>query len=157
MLHCSVNYNTYLIIKTHYLQDEHAIAHFVLDHIRLIPDDILMEKDIQIYHLLPFTTALITDYSSIAIDYLLLDKPIGFTLDDYDDFSISRGYVFDNPLDYMPGHHIYTFDDLILFLKDVKSGVDPYKNKRSKMLSECHSFVDGNSAKRVTERFLERN
>ncbi len=39
---------------------------------------------------------LVSDYSSVAIDYLLLDRPLGFTLDDYEAYTESRGWVFDD-------------------------------------------------------------
>ena len=47
--------------------------------------------------------ALITDYSSVYFDYLLLDKPIGFTVDDMELYIKDRGFIFNNPEEYMPG------------------------------------------------------
>ena len=49
-----------------------------LANIRLLTIDDLLQNEITIYHILPHVDCLITDYSSIAIDFLLLDRPIIF-------------------------------------------------------------------------------
>ena len=49
-------------------------------------DTDLEQADVQLYETLSFVDALITDYSSVAIDYLLMDRPIAFTLDDYEKY-----------------------------------------------------------------------
>ena len=85
------------------------------------------------YMFIALTDALISDYSSVAVDYLIVDRPIAFTLDDYEAYKKTRGFVFENPLIYMPGHHLYTFDDLEHFLLDVSMGLDPYKEQRAQV------------------------
>lgn len=59
-----------------------------------------------------YSDALITDYSSVCVDYLIVDKPIAYTLDDYEVYKQTRGFVFEDPHEYMPGHHLYRFSDL---------------------------------------------
>ncbi|MBQ1798940.1 MAG: hypothetical protein IIZ89_06160, partial [Muribaculaceae bacterium] len=43
------------------------------------------------------------------------------------------GFVFDDPLEYMPGHHMYNLDDLKQFLIDVSNGTDPHKADRERV------------------------
>lgn len=57
---------------------------------------------------------LITDYSSIYIDYLLLDRPIGFIPYDYDEYNNDRGFLFEYS-GVTPGMRISTYKDLINF------------------------------------------
>lgn len=52
--------------------------------------------------LFPFFDALITDYSSIYLDYILTDRPIIFVQDRLDEFKDLRGFVFDYE-QYWPG------------------------------------------------------
>ena len=85
------------------------------------------------------TDALITDYSSVAIDYLLLDKPIGFTLDDFEEYRKTRGFIFEDPKKYMPGHHIYSFSDLCDFLSSVSDGYDPFWEQRASVRLAAHN------------------
>ena len=108
------------------------------------------DKNIQLYEILPVFDALITDYSSVAIDYLLIDKPIGFTLDDFEEYRKSRGFVFNDPREYMPGEHIYVLDDLIKFISNVANGKDEYKDKRDELKRIAH-----NPAQNYCDRILE--
>ena len=54
------------------------------------------------YVLLRNADALITDYSSAYFDYMLLNRPIAFTVEDIEEYRKKRGFVFDNPFEYMP-------------------------------------------------------
>ena len=66
-----------------------------------------------IYPLLPFTTGLITDYSSVLYDYLLLpEKDVILYLYDYDDYIKERDlfYPFDENV---AGRKVYDFEELI--------------------------------------------
>ena len=120
-----------LILKLHIYQKEYNIDFNSMSSIRLLSNDDLRNAGVNLYEFLPLTDGLISDYSSVAIDYLLADKPIAFALDDYELYKSSRGFVFDNPLDYMPGSKLYHIDDLFRFIDDCASGVDPYKQDRN--------------------------
>ncbi len=132
-------FNIKLCIKRHILQIDYEEENIPCQNIVFIDNDDIEEAGIQLYEILPYTDALISDYSSIAVDYLLLDKPIGFCLDDFEQYKSTRGFVFDDPLTYMPGTHIYTFEDLIQFLADVATDKDPYTNERHEMMTLMHN------------------
>ena len=140
-----VSQSVKLLIKLHPLQKMYDIDFSLLRNIKVIPQDYFTSRSINMYEFISLTDGLISDYSSVAVDYLLVNKPIAFTLDDYGKYKEKRGFVFDNPLDYMPGHHLYTCDDLILFINDVVSGKDTYQKQRQSMMqlaihsSECYS------------------
>ena len=99
-----------------------------------------------------YVDGLITDYSSIGFDFLLVDKPIGFTLDDYEKYKNSRGFVFENPLEYMPGNHIYSLSDLLEFIKNVAEQKDEYKEDRAKVRSIAHNETE-DYCQRIIEYF----
>lgn len=125
-----------LLIKLHAVQKSYDIDFSKFNCIRQISNDDFNRENVQMYSFLPFTDALISDYSSIAVDYLIIDKPIAFALDDFDIYKNLRGFVFDDPRVYMPGHHLYNLDDLFTFLKDVNLDNDVHKHDRQTMLSE---------------------
>ncbi|MBR4388616.1 MAG: CDP-glycerol glycerophosphotransferase family protein [Prevotella sp.] len=127
--------NIIILIKLHPFQKEYNIPFDTFESIKEIDNSDFEKEDVQLYCFLSQTDALITDYSSVAFDYLLVDKPIGFTLDDYKDYKDSRGFIFDNPLEFMPGHHLYNFNDMITFLKDIGMQKDPHKEKRNEVRS----------------------
>ena len=96
--------------------------------------------------------ALITDYSSIAVDYLLLDKPIAFTLDDYEEYKQLRGFVFKDALAYMPGHHVFETDQLEAFFDDICAGNDRYRDDRRRLMPRMQNPTDS-YCRRIAEQF----
>jgi CDP-glycerol glycerophosphotransferase len=145
-------YSINIIIKQHIMQKEYSSTINKYSNLFLLTDNSLDEIGIQLYELLACVDGLISDYSSVAIDFLLVDKPIGFILDDYQNYKKDRGFIFENPLEYMPGHHIYTMNDLILFLEEVSQDNDKYKMARKRIRGITHNPCD-NYSKRITEYF----
>lgn len=141
-----------IVIKRHYLQIPYDFGDNVLTNIVYIQDDDLFDNDVQLYEFIHYSDALISDYSSVSVDYVLMDKPIGFALDDYEAYTISRGWVFDNPLDYMPGNHMYTMDDLKQFILEVCNGQDVHREKRNEIKSVLHKY-DKDFCQRVIDTF----
>lgn len=142
-----------LIIKRHHLQKRYAIQEKEYQNIYFLDDEVLEENGVLLYKMLRYTDALITDYSSIAIDYLLLDKPIGFTLDDYERYRASRGFVFEDPLKYMPGRHLYTRESLEEFIGEIAVGTDEYSQRRKEVLFEAHGKIENNYCKKILNYF----
>ena len=145
--------NLVILVKKHQYEQDFGIDQRSLSNIVLIDNQTFEDHHIQMYEFLPHTDALISDYSSAAIDYLLIDKPIGFTLDDYERYKETRGFVFENPLDYMPGAHIYTFDELAAFIVDIADGnEDTYKSQRAEVRKHTNKY-SSDFCKRIIERF----
>ena len=75
---------------------------------------LFLDSNMDVYSILPFTTTLITDYSSIYYDYLLMNnKDIILFPFDYEEYitnSKSLAFDFDK---YTPGVRAYDFKDLI--------------------------------------------
>lgn len=130
---CCREKNVLLIVKLHISQRSYDIDFSHLTNIMQMTNADFEQAGVELYHFLPLATALISDYSSVSVDYLLTDKPIAFALDDYQQYQDSRGFAFDNPLDYMPGHHLYQLDDLLTFIGDVTSGNDKYAEERHRI------------------------
>ena len=102
-----------------------------------------------IYHLVGACDALITDYSSVFIDYLLLDRPICFAFDDVEEYKNSREFAFDNFEDYMCGQIIHDVTGLISFLDNINKQNDSFKGSRKKVLQSFHTFPDNKASERT--------
>jgi len=109
----------------------------------------LEEKGIHFYSLLKQTDALITDYSSVFFDYLLLDKPLAFTIDDIDSYSGNRGFVFENPLDYMPGEKIKNSEEFFSFIDNCVNGLDEFKSQRLDINDKVNYYKDNKNCERI--------
>lgn len=145
------SYDAVLLIKLHPFQDREKIGKIDMKNIILLDNGQLAEKDIQINRLLGHAAALISDYSSAAVDYMLLDRPIAFTLDDVEEYEKSRGFVFENIKDWLPGAEIFAFDDMHRFIEEVCSGVDATKDKRRELIAAMHKYCDDGSCRRIVE------
>ncbi len=145
------NLNIMLIVKIHHLQDTKFLSEVNLSNIMYVKDEQLLNLDIQLYQFLGQADALLTDYSSVYLDYILLDRPIGFLLEDIEDYLKGRGFLFDNYMDFMPGEKMYTFEDLLAFISHVSEGVDDYKEERRKVRDYTNKYQDGNNCERLLE------
>lgn len=138
-----------LIIKPHPM-DVLCKMKFKSDFISVLHQDEMLNAGVDLYEMLAETDALLTDYSSVFIDYLTLLKPIGFVYDDLEQYSESRGIYFDPPQDYLPGEKINNVDALISFIE--KLGQEDYwvaERNRINMLFNMYS--DDKSCERVAD------
>ncbi len=141
--------NFVLLLKMHPWAMESINGIDGCNMIRVIEgDDIPAQYNL--YHLIGCVDAMISDYSSVWGDYLLMDKPIGFAFDDLEEYQKSR-YIPLSPLeDYMPGFRIHNKEDMLRFLYMLNEK-DPYKEQRDMIRRKFLSDCDGNSS----ERFLK--
>lgn len=138
-----------VVVKLHPLQDLDQYHTTDLDHFVLLSHQEFVRRKMDLYKFMAQSDALITDYSSIFIDYLLLDRPIAFTEDDMDDYT--RGFVFDNPKSYQPGFRIKTKEDFLAFAESLVNGDDDYKSERKRVMALANDYHDGKFCKRALE------
>ena len=144
--------NMYCIIKLHPLQEWSSQTKGEYSNILFFTHQEFAQQKLDLYRVLPLADALITDYSSVYFDYLLLDRPIAFTIEDISDYADKRGFIFDNPLEYMPGPKIQTKGGFFMFLEACLAGKDDYREKRKKVNDLCNYYKDGNNCKRILQK-----
>lgn len=140
-------HNTLLILKLHPMQDLSTVKIKALSNIVILDGNTVKKLGVDNYRLMKDADALISDYSSAAYDFLHRQKPLAFTLDDATDYKL--GFLFENPLDYMPGHKIYNQSDFFAFIEDVIQGKDPYQKERAKIFDLFFKYHDGKSSERL--------
>lgn len=97
-----------------------------------------------------FCDVLITDYSSICMDFAFLDKKTVFFAYDLEKYKAERDFYFDYET-YVPGKVAFTFDECI---EAVREKADAQKNEKFKSLN--FSFFDADSSKRVIDRIIRK-
>ncbi len=105
----------------------------------------------EINELLPFTNLLITDYSSVYIDQLLVDKPMIFIPYDLEEFSKIRGFNFDFN-EVAPGPKVNSFKNLLVHIKRYLDNPQLDFSKREEIKNRFHKYKDAQSSKRVYEK-----
>ncbi|OPJ64515.1 putative CDP-glycerol:glycerophosphate glycerophosphotransferase [Clostridium chromiireducens] len=141
--------NMILVVKPHPFQRLSVYDLNQYDNIKFVLSQTLLDKNINLYELMKDTDALISDYSSVSFDYMLLNKPIAYAIDDMKEYKL--GFAMDNPLEFMPGHHLLTKNDLFNFISDIANTEDRYKEKRKEICDFVHKYQDGENSKRVIE------
>ncbi len=95
---------------------------------------------------------LITDYSSICMDFALLGKPCVFYAFDLDSYNIDRNFYYDYK-EYVPGPVAMDFDELLDAVGSVRKDGDMIK----KFVEMNFGLTDGNSAKRIVDAVTARS
>jgi len=148
-------HNTLMIIKYHPRQDMKYVISKDTPNIKIISDEELLGAGIPLYTLVGATDALITDFSSVAYDYLLINRPIGFDITDLELYIKGGTVAVKDPLDHMPGEKINDVQSFCDFIAHVAVGEDQYEAERKKWLDKVHVHQDGQSAKRVVDLLLK--
>lgn len=148
--------NLLFLLKLHPYEEEYVLSRFQpQDNVVVITSSCLQEKFIDLYHILGAVDVLITDYSSIYFDFLLLNRSILFVPTDLEEYCHSRGFAME-PYDFWtPGPKATTFRD---FLRELKRCIDDptyYESERRVVNDLINQYQDGNSCKRVLEVMRE--
>lgn len=140
-----------LIIKLHPQQLITVESTIDYSNICFMQNNTLCGHSFDINELMLETDALLTDYSTVIWDYLLLNRPIGFVIPDIDQYNI--GFAVKNPEDYMPGKKIFDIDGLYNFCIELLQGKDYYQEEREKLCNIMHDYKDGNNCERFLKKF----
>lgn len=125
---------------------------FAID--RVIKADQNLFEDV--YQLLPFVDILITDYSSLWIDYLLLDRPIVFLPYDLQEYSKYKGFFIDFKNN-TPGFKSNTQFEFIKHLRKYIHQPEIHTKWRRKIRNLYHHNQDANSCERVSNKIQKLN
>ncbi|MEM1673025.1 MAG: CDP-glycerol glycerophosphotransferase family protein [Archaeoglobaceae archaeon] len=140
---------TLLVVKLHPFE-EHIASNLERSskNIFLLRNSDLLLNKIDLYEFLPAFDLLVTDFSSIYFDWLLLNKPIVFFVPDLYSYSKLRDFLL-SPLDFwMPGVKCKTVEELIEAVEN-SLRKDEFKKDRERLKRVVHHYQDGLSCKRV--------
>ncbi|MDK1226866.1 CDP-glycerol glycerophosphotransferase family protein, partial [Cronobacter turicensis] len=145
--------NAHLILKLHPYEEEYFRGVATLSsNVTIISSEELTQKNIDLNQLLSLVDILITDYSSIYLDYLILNKPLVFLVPDVDAYSSSRGGFTLEPFDFWtPGDKVNNQNSLLESIDKIISGNDEYTERRGQVNSIINKYDDANSSQRVVE------
>lgn len=108
----------------------------------------LVDKTTDIQELLIISDVLISDYSSVVFDYLITMKPILMFTYDLEVFKKVKGIYYDIEK-IAPGPLLFSGNDLINAIKNIKKIDIEYKEIRKKMRDRFNKYNDGKSTERL--------
>jgi CDP-glycerol glycerophosphotransferase (TagB/SpsB family) len=140
---CATAQNACVLMKPH--------ANTIIDKSVEYSNLIFLDGNVDMYCILPYTHVLITDYSSILYDYILMpDKHVILFHYDYEEYVNSREFIFDIQ-ENIVGRKVYTFDELIQVISTNDYTMDT--TARQKILDKFWGETSGkNSCELVFEK-----
>lgn len=125
------------------------------DRLVMLDEEKLSEYKIDLYELLSATDLLITDYSSVYFDYLLLDKPMIFVRTDQKRYEHNRGFLVDSVSAWSPGYESTCQSQLQASIQKSIDRPSMFSQSRQHLTDKVHRYQDNESSTRVV-RFLKR-
>lgn len=113
------------------------------------PNVVEYDKRADIYPAMGFADCMITDYSSIYLDYIILDRPIIFFPYDLENYIAVRGFAHDYD-DVTPGEICRDQSALEMAIRKVVEGAeDAWTAERKQVMDLFYDYVDGQSSERL--------
>ena len=125
---------------------------FAID--RVIKAD--QDRFADVYQLLPYVDVLVSDYSSIWIDYLLLDRPIVYLPYDLEEYNEYKGFFIDFE-ENTPGTKPSSQKEFITHLQRYFDKPQTHAKWRNKIRDLYHTYQDAHSCERVFQEIRKLN
>ncbi|WP_455240834.1 CDP-glycerol glycerophosphotransferase family protein [Methanothermobacter tenebrarum] len=139
-------------VKLHPLERAYNMEFFKeMENVIILEDRMLRERQLDLYDFLPCADILVTDYSSIYFDFLLLDKPIVFAVPDLEEYKKQRGFILE-PYDFWtPGPKVKVFEEFLEEIGKFIKNPNYYSQERKTINDLVNYYKDDKSSKRVYE------
>lgn len=108
-----------------------------------------------IYPLLAQTSMLVTDYSSVMFDYLLLDRPIVLFRPDHDEYIAHSRKLFDDKLAARPGPLASDVRELLALLRRADAQTPAHAQTRQALRNSLFDQHDGHAGERLNALLLD--
>jgi CDP-glycerol glycerophosphotransferase len=145
----ALQHNILIVIKLHPLMNG-------LYNISRYPNLIEYSPIADVYPLMRLCDILITDYSSIFFDFLLLDRPVIFFPYDLDDYLKNDRDMYFDYHSMTPGPKCFSYDELeqnleLLIKPDY---IDHFADFRKKVTTFTHDHIDNNAHQRLYDAVM---
>lgn len=144
--------NSVLVIKPHPFEMKKEFSHLTspgFENIFILDDPQLRKCNQDLYEVLNAIDILITDYSSIYFDFLLLQRPIIFVPFDLKEYETNRGLLVEPYEFWAPGPKCYTLAQLKVEILKCLNDKNYFHNERETISNIVHHYKDANSCTRV--------
>jgi len=135
-----------LYLRLHPLQ---VIPKEILEQIEVGTNHIHFFQEENIYSYLNQFDFLITDYSSIYFDYLLLDRPIIFSSFDLEEYQSNDREFYYAYNEVTPGPKAKNWDELLQCIEESSRDPEKFREERERVRNVFHKYKDGHSCERV--------
>lgn len=148
--------NNYIFLYKLHPNEEYFMGNSEnLSNMIRITDNMLNLSGIDLYEIINSVDLLITDYSSVYIDFLLLDRPIVFLFNDFEEYRNKRGLMLEPFEEWTPGPKISDYEGMVKEIELCLEDKNYYKVERKNIRDKIHKYIDGKSSQRVW-KFIDK-
>ncbi len=150
--------NLLLIAKLHPFEENlYPDIDTTQTNIKILTSKNLQNSLLDLYDVLGAAEILITDYSSVYIDFLLLEKPIIFFTPDFEIYNEKRGFMLEPFSEWIPGPQAFNQKGLETHISSSLCNhlTGENRDKQKRLQSIFHGFTDSASSFRVTSLINE--
>lgn len=148
-LYQNFNQEFVLFIRLHPTVDLSPVSSLPSEYHNFVHD---FSKKASINELLVVSNYLITDYSSIPFEFVLLDKPMIFYPYDLHEYQENPG-IWDNYENIVPGPIAFSTDEIIQLIKFNQFDFEKYEEFKNKW----NEFSKGDSSQKLAEYIINRH
>lgn len=125
------------------------LAHKISPPFYALTSQDLASAGLDLFEVIGAVDLLICDFSSVYVDYLILNRPIVFFTPDMEEYTNERGFKLE-PIDlWTPGAHASNIEGLITAVKNGLQAPQVFGEERQRVSRLLHQYRDGNSSARV--------
>ena len=137
----------FAIVKPHPMAGR--AANRQLSNLLIIDDAWLRSQATSLYALLGQCDLLVTDMSSVVVDYLVLDRPVIHLIADLSEYRASRGFSIEPVEEYFAGPLATNAEELFAQLAVALRGDDSHRDQRRRIRKLFHTHPDANATQRL--------
>lgn len=115
----------------------------------VVDDSWLRRHRLSLYQVLGAADVLISDVSSVTIDYLLVDRPVVHAIADLDEYRASRGFSVERVEELLAGPVATSWAELAAHLDEALDGADPEADRRRRVRTLSHTDTDAGATRRL--------
>ncbi|WP_370518343.1 MULTISPECIES: CDP-glycerol glycerophosphotransferase family protein [Methanothermobacter] len=142
--------NVLLLVKFHPAEEKFAEKFLdEMENVALLRTEMLKDEMLDINDILAGVDVLVTDYSSIYFDFLLLDRPIIFAVSDLEEYARTRSFVLEPFEFWTPGPKVRTFREFLDELERSLNDPQYYAGERRTINELVNHYRDDRSSERV--------
>ena len=149
--------DAYMILRTHIANDYVPTASETADDYSFKSSRtfVLNQNSLRdIQEMLPHIDVLISDYSGIWVDFLLLDRPVVFVPYDLAEYECVPGLLYD--YDHItPGPKVHRFAEMLSEIEDYLANPSRDSERRNHVKRMFHKYDDGLAYKRICQLIKE--
>ena len=138
-----------MLIKMHYYELDNTSANSIKEysHIQLLNNQGTNDINRILHHI----DILITDYSSVFYDFLVLDRPIIFAPFDLDEYQKIDRELYEDYSSATPGPICRNWDEIQIQLKEYLSNGDIYQTEREQIFNQYFKYSDIHNSERIVD------